>query len=427
MGITFFTLGIFALGFLSGFGGVFSFLAYTGKEPVNVLLFFTLFVFTQLLFSLGSLIPLISKARLSHALTPFGALLKNGLMGTLKRLEMAMGAEKRALLKGTTGQIAHELHTFKTTLFALVFSRMQLVGTAFASGALLAFLTRILFFDTGFGWQTTLRGETAPEILHGLCRILALPWSWALENGVPTLEAIEGSRLIIQKGMGSLADTHLAAWWPFLAMALLVYGLLPRLILFAVAKTTLSKALTRELLETPEIKILCGTLSAPKIHTHRAEKPAPKAEEELDRRKAAKPEEKESPNDLPPKPHVLVPLEMSELSQGVMPWVTKRFSGATVESISFDDPKPCPTEASHVFLLMEAWQPPIREFLEWVAAYRKALPMETPLTLLLTGEMGDEPSVAEPHDLDVWRKVVAAQAIAGLRVDALSLKREELI
>jgi hypothetical protein len=112
---------------------------------------------------------------------------------------------------------------------------LHLGGLCLALGTLAGTLFSVAVTDLAFGWQSTLR--IGAEGMLGLVSFLALPWSWLPADWglIPTLSQIEGSRIILKDGMEALASADLVAWWPFLCMCLAAYALLPRLALLGVA------------------------------------------------------------------------------------------------------------------------------------------------------------------------------------------------
>ena len=95
--------------------------------------------------------------------------------------------------------------------------------------------------DLAFGWQSTLR--VGAEGMGAVVSLLALPWSWLPPQWglVPDLAQIEGSRIVLKDGIAALASADLAAWWPFLAMCLLLYAVLPRLVLLSLTHSCLRR------------------------------------------------------------------------------------------------------------------------------------------------------------------------------------------
>jgi len=413
----------------AGYGGVFSFLAYTGTEPVNVLVFFVLFILIQGLLALGSALPLVFRIKASAHLSPFGVMMGHGLSRCVMMAMKRLPAERRTEALGLWRRLIGDSRAFGRTLFFLIFSRVQLFASLFATGALAAFITRILFFDTAFGWQTTLGGNTAPEVVHRIATGVALPWAWCFPDGVgfPPLDAVVGSRILLKEGIQGLSGTHLTAWWPFLAMGLLVYGLLPRLFMLIASRRGLGNAVDRELMAWPQTRLLLESLSTPALATrvtepHRAEE----AEAELIKRKTVSPRDNGVLSAPPARPTVLLPEEL----EGMVPDLAQRLAASLkspeIIPVSLETPGQLPDPSGPLYLIQEAWQAPIRETLDWIVALKQSIPDEAPLTILLTGEI-TEGTIKAPEEghVHIWRKVVAALALPGLRVEVIGQRMAE--
>ncbi|MGE9268707.1 MAG: DUF2868 domain-containing protein [Verrucomicrobiales bacterium] len=80
-------------------------------------------------------------------------------------------------------------------------------------------------------WTSTFAG-TESVLVNG-ASLLALPWAWAWPEAAPGAAEVEASQVSL--GAGDLAAVPTEAWWPFVVMVLLVWGLLPRLIFFLAA------------------------------------------------------------------------------------------------------------------------------------------------------------------------------------------------
>ncbi|WP_300673752.1 DUF2868 domain-containing protein [Desulfoluna sp.] len=405
----------------AGYGGVFSFLAYTGTEPVNVLVFFVLFVLIQGFLALGSALPLLFRIKAPSSLSPFGVMVGHLLTRGLEKGLKTLPAERRTETLGLWRRLKGDSRAFGRTLFYLIFSRVQIFATVFAAGALAAFLTRILFFDTAFGWQTTL--NAAPEAIHRIAGVMALPWSWALPEdiGVPSLQAVAGSRMILKEGIQGLSGAHLTAWWPFLALGLFVYGLLPRFLLLIASKVSLRKAVHREVMAWPAAKILLKSFSAPALATqvteeHRSEE----AEAELSKRKNVTPRQNGVPSAPAVTTTVLVPEELAGMISGLAHHLAEPLKHPKIISVSMDTDPAKPETCDRLYLIQEAWQAPIRETLDWIVELKKTLPEDLPLTLLLIGEITDK-AIESPEEghVHIWRKVVAALTLPGLRVEGI--------
>lgn len=414
--------GLVGIGAITGYGGVFSFLAYSGAAPVNVLVFFVLFILIQALLATGSALPLLMKIKAPESLSPFGVMTGHLFSRAMEKAMKRLPAERRTETQGLWRRLQADSRAFGRTLFYLIFSRVQLFAVAFAVGALSAFATRILFFDTAFGWQTTIGEGAAPQVVHGLAQWVALPWSWCFPDGVgvPNLDAVAGSRVLLKEGIKNLSGAHLTSWWPFLAMGLVMYGLLPRLCLLLVSQRGLKRAANRELLAAPQVRVLLEALCAHSLTTkvtesHRAEE----AEAELTRRKTATPSDTtQAPAPEAPGPGVLVPEEL----EGMIPDLEQHLSGLLASPeiipVSMEEPARLPDHHGRLYLVQEAWQAPIRETLDWIEELSRSC--TAPLTILLIGEVAED-ALAPPEEshVHIWRKVIAALALPGLRVDVI--------
>ena len=102
----------------------------------------------------------------------------------------------------------------------------QGAGVSFNLGLIAGLIGVFLFQDVRFYWETT--STRAPEEkVQGLTRTLSLPWAWALPATALSEEDVEQSRL--KAGESAETLTEPTRWPGFMLMALIVYGLLPRL------------------------------------------------------------------------------------------------------------------------------------------------------------------------------------------------------
>ena len=110
----------------------------------------------------------------------------------------------------------------------------QFAGVAFNIGTLgrdgwLCAVSR----SARFGWETTPQ-ETMNQALHRTTQAVAAPWSWLRPEWVPSAEEINASRIVWDKGTPITPRIELARqWYPFFLAALVVWGLLPRLAIWA--------------------------------------------------------------------------------------------------------------------------------------------------------------------------------------------------
>jgi len=107
---------------------------------------------------------------------------------------------------------------------------VQTAGLGFNAGILCGLAGLVLVRHVGFFWETTTE-VAMHSLLERLTRLLAAPWATWLPGAVPDAGVIEASRWLPERDL----PPGPAAWWQFLLMATLVWGLLPRLVLWWVA------------------------------------------------------------------------------------------------------------------------------------------------------------------------------------------------
>lgn len=263
---------IFACGLAVGGMGAYSFLAYHGTRPVNVTLFITVFILFPAVLCPAAALVGFRQFRSGPA--------ESGWLGVLHRLSTRLFIDKfmgrlqkwiapfqkhfPQLSKETENLMHLDTRPFRNILFWPVFIILSLGALGFSTGALGGTFFRIMVTDLAFGWQSTIL--TSGESVHRLITWMAMPWSWAVPDiFVPTLEQIEGSRIVLKEGIVGLASEHLASWWPFLCMGLLVYTLIPRILLVGLARVARTLALARFDLSRPGYQRLLMRMRTPRM------------------------------------------------------------------------------------------------------------------------------------------------------------------
>lgn len=209
---------VIVLGAISGIAATAGVLAYTGAQPVNLLVLFAVLLGLPMLITLGAaLLRLVLSTRAVQALS----LLHRPVLGFLDRigqtgLHRAWGARSEL---GKTG-------------FWLAQQVTQTYAVVFYLAALATFLCTIAVTDVAFGWRSTL--DIQATTIYNATRVMAWPWHWT-GIGVPDLTLVEASRVLRLDRDGVDDAQLLGSWWPFVFMALLVWGLVPRLLLWALA------------------------------------------------------------------------------------------------------------------------------------------------------------------------------------------------
>jgi hypothetical protein len=118
-----------------------------------------------------------------------------------------------------------------------VFWQLQTYAIAFMVSALITFFALATFQDFQFGWSSTLikNDETMMSLVHWF----ALPWgslSWA-----PSLELIQSTRFSDLPMHSEFIVVE--RWWPTLVSAVVVYGLIPRMMLSLFLSVRFKRAL----------------------------------------------------------------------------------------------------------------------------------------------------------------------------------------
>ena len=228
------------VGIVIGGGLGASFLTYTGDSPVNVFVYLSVFVFFQLLLLfllfILSLYRLYKRSLSSSLLyTLISRFMFRMLLSAKNQVAKKMSAEHRLQAEFALGTVVSKTRTYGILFFLPIFILTQLFTMGLNLGLLSATLFKVITADIAFGWQSTI--QLSPEAVYSLVQKIALPWSWAVQGDIafPSLVQIEGSRIILKEGIYHLSTPNLVSWWPFLCLAVLVYGLLPRLFLFLAA------------------------------------------------------------------------------------------------------------------------------------------------------------------------------------------------
>ncbi len=405
-------------GILAGVALTRALLLYSGVEPVNVSVFLLLAVFPQItfiLFATGFMVFRgLGKTEAAIPLRPLFDLFWNrpGSLspqaGFVRSLFLRRGWPARML--GWEGlRLAH------------------LGGLCLAIGSLAGLVVSVAVTDLAFGWQSTL--QVGARGMHSLVSVLSLPWSWLPSRWglTPTLAQIEGSRIVLKDGMEALASADLVAWWPFLCMCLLVYVLLPRLMLLGSAHWMLRRV-ERGFVH-PDLSRIVDRMRAPLLGPARTGEASPRllpltAEQTVESGRSAT----ASPSGVGCV--LLLPPELSgRIEAGLLSELTRRVCG-------YPDPRILPFaldpdeirqalkecsgsrwagDHERFVVLIEAWQPPIRENLLGL----KLLGQEQgrSLFLVLCGRPCGGNWLTSPAqtEREVWADAVAR--LAPLRVD----------
>ncbi|MEN8200069.1 MAG: DUF2868 domain-containing protein, partial [Thermodesulfobacteriota bacterium] len=255
-----------------GGGLAYSFLSYSGEQPVNVSLFFLVFVVFQFLILLALL--LLWGSRRIRGLDLSSSLLlslvNRGLNSFLFKVRKqgldSMDSGRRAQFGAALAAVRTRGKGYGSLFFWPLFLLFQLFGIAFNFGVLGALLIKVASSDLAFGWQSTI--QLSSQFVARLVQWIALPWSWFLgPTSYPDLNQVEGSRMVLKDGFYHLASGDLVSWWPFLCLAICIYCLLPRIIFFIAGGVGRNRALARVSFSRSEHNQLIHRLLTPRLKT----------------------------------------------------------------------------------------------------------------------------------------------------------------
>ena len=149
----------------------------------------------------------------------------------------------------------------------------QRLALAYHAGILITFLLLISFQDLAFGWSSTLTFET--QSIHRLTQWMSWPWHNLVPQAVPDLSLIDASRYfrIHTQAPALSVETaqELGFWWQFVVLSILVYGVFPRFILWAICKRQLRQQCRLAIASHPEVDRIIGRLAAHSVSTRSLE------------------------------------------------------------------------------------------------------------------------------------------------------------
>ena len=203
---------------LGGCGGAalgWGVLAYAGDAAVNLLAVLFVLVGVPLLFTVASVVMLCLPSGVRGGAVSARAMwLLRSAIGVARRWRLLDRAGADGLL-GACSRISARSQRYAGVSKWVPSAIWQMRSAAFHAGILVAVFWRGLVQDMAFGWQTTLQVDA--ERVHALATAVA--WPWRQWGGVPTLEQVAGSRVVLKEGIDALSNSDLAAWWPYVCCA----------------------------------------------------------------------------------------------------------------------------------------------------------------------------------------------------------------
>ncbi|MEM6391334.1 MAG: DUF2868 domain-containing protein [Planctomycetota bacterium] len=408
-GLSAVTAGLVLIGLALGYTSALAVFAYDGNQPVNVvraLLVYGLANLVLLALTILFVLPHQSSPRHQNNTEPKENFL-TGLRDAL--LWISPGRLGTLLLRVLPGDLKHTAQHLQThhrvyghAQALQIITWSQTLGTAFHAAALAGFLQLVLFTDLAFGWATTL--GVGPESFHSLTAWIAIPWSW-LGFGNPSWSLVQNSRFF--RGQPFEAD-GLQAWWPFVLMVMLTYGILPRIAARIVAGRFLNRAFAAALRWTPGAGEVLARLAAASASGQAPTPEAPPTPTPTATLPASTPPPQASPLKPQPSTHSIgwAGLPADHAAGGTQSLDQDRATiQALADTVANADTPPIIT------LRVKAYEPPVLEILDFLTDLREALGDAIPIHTELVGQ--PHPTATQTQ---VWQQRLATLNDPWLRV-----------
>lgn len=434
-------LALVVFGAGAGWGTAAYLLAYDGRTPVNVVHTLAVLVGLQLallaLLGLGALLRLIGGERVD-ALPLVGDARAFGawLLGVADRVQLRADAawrdrdpDARARWRAGWQRLRARRSLYPGVEKWHLFAAMQGFGVAFNLGALTLIIGRVALSDLAFAWATTLDIDATQ--LTALVDVLAAPWAWAWPGAAPDAALIEATRYTRLAAAyagatdGRAVDPALVgAWWRFVVMATVVYGLAPRLALWAFARRRAARALAAVPLDTPDVDRIARRLTARRVETR-----APHPEVVT-----APPERALEPRYSPPTPRTRwqalawrdFPLDATHVAA----LVDVGFDGTLAGTLAVSDYAAEQSALAalepdtRLLVLAEAFEAPDKAVRRFLTTLRGAAGERRPIVVGLVHEATPtDYRPVDPATVRLWRQHLAANEDPYLGVEALEPAR----
>ena len=422
-------------------------LRYDGIQPVNV--------FGFLFFLLGGQLLLLAASFAALILRPLGLLgLETGIIapGMYHLLKQIAAGTQKASLRGSSSETRLQITSFfgslgkkhsryRPLLAGLVAGLSQTFGVWFNLAAIASTLLLVSFSDRAFGWQSSL--NLSSENVHRATRVIARPWSSFYPAGAPSVSQIEGSRIYLKDGIRSLSNKNLVSWWPFLVCSLLVYGLLPRLLLWLAAWGIARRQLGKLGFDSLRCDRLWESMIRRQLQVGAAEesplafaanssfpqapfKKQPTALCSANRQSAL----------LFAEPELAKRVRREAVNEWIhrqIHWAVRRWVPLPDENESWEDfwaaldPMRFQDAYARIVVLQESFQPPIREFLDWLKRLKGTQDADGKAIVLLVGRPKGAEQIGTVSEINrqIWERSVESLGDANLAVDSLAIRNND--
>ena len=375
--------GTLLLAGVLGGGSMLGALTYSGASPVNLWLMIGLFCFLPLALTLSGA---LMSTRSAH--TPFLAEFFARLLA--KYIGAKSAAPKLPpLLVRVSGR-------------AWLIWWLQLAGLVAQLAALVTFVMVLLFNDVAFGWASTIIEQS--RWLHGFFAVFTAPWQWLLAP--PSELLINASQYF--RGTQTLDVRLLGGWWPHLALAMVAYGVMPKLLLMAWLHYKAKRALVFEVTQGGELGRFFHTVN---LQTSQAPKMPP------------------SLDDGPPLSQAVFTLPAGD---NLVAW-QRPFVGVAALGLKrwADDEQwlltQAPTWGQNLYVLVQEEQTPTAELADTIALIRQ---FNTKVAITLLLQTGTVESASAPRHLNQqqsWRFFAAEQRLNLVCTQQLNIEGGVLV
>ena len=301
----------------------------------------------------------------------------------------------------------------------------------FAMGLNLGLIGMFVFLSFAtqpmFGWQSERLSCTD---LERLTRVIARPWRWLDDRGVPSQRDIRTTYHAPEASHAHpdcLGDQGPVApgWWPFLFASLLCYGLCPRLFTLALASWQVRRTVWHVVLHHPDTRELLMRMKRPTyaIRSSPSSSPSGQPEDMV----TVTPDTSIVPNGR----CVVFKWAGVQLDDAAVAHMLRQQWGTDLVALYPVGGLDLTSDATalraidrrrdidQVMLLVEAWEPPVGDYVDFVVQLRQTLG-EGAMIWVLLYHRDAQGHVVPPRqrDLEQWRKTLE-RTDAWLRVKPL--------
>lgn len=377
--------------------------AYDGQYPVNVLALLGVLVGVPLVMLLFTLIFL-----LPGSLPGFGTIREGvSVINPGRWVGAWLDRYARLDLYAGFGAASGPFARWQLTVFSQWLAAGYFIGVL-SAGAVLVTVT-----DLAFGWSSTLNLDA--DSVHRLFTFVSWPWQGWFPAAAPDAALVEASRYFRLESADIDAGraAALGAWWPFVLMTILSWGLLPRLLLLFLGRWRLETAVRSMLCQDPEVLALLDRLTPPRVDF------GLEASEEALATQAELPE--------PPtlewddRTGLLIWNEALQIDQARV-WLQANLGTGggralalgvrSVDGIA-EELAGFPTDLPRVVVFCKGWEPPLLEFADFLQALRAQVGDQATLVIV---PINTRRSGVDAADREIWAEFLGRHGGARLYV-----------